>query len=858
MKKKLVYFLSILLLAMCTKEEITSREYPRVRTLEIGNITASGALFRGTVFYAPGPMIDHGFIWGDIPTLEPNKVDEVSLGPMSGTGEFEARVERSMVAGRKYYARAYAKTTNYDVYGDIISFVSLGSEAPAITALDPSKGRILDTILVKGRNFSRISSVVTVQFDTIRSTILSTSDSLLTVIVPETLAKAKANVTVTVLGNISNTSIAFELIGPKIESVSSLLVAPCDTLRISGHDFGNHMGQVSVRLGGEACEVLSVTEQTITINVPIFTPPSQDILLEVVSSNIPDTFAEALTYKAPSIQSVSPLTNITFLDTLTLTGVSLPLCTSLAIKIGGINTPVIFRSPTKVKTIIPAELTATQNTALISFGSGKYNYQFNFDLAPPQITSITPSSATFGDLIVIAGKNFHPNVTNNLVDIGTRPATIISATSSRITVRINNESAYCSYSNRCNSVIVQVNQQSVESNAFSLKKPILDSFNPPVFTSPGLVTVTGQNFSTLALNTVQLGMDESIPLSYSANSITFDLTTYVMSNHNPYFSANRTDSIAVLIAGGDPNNPNSLFSNKLPVDVNYEGPWTQKNSFSSATGSQNSFAIGSKGYLIGGTTGTNAYSNQVWEYTPATDSWQRLGDFPGGARVAAVSYSLNGKGYLALGQDDGVVYDDFWEYDPLTDSWRQLPSYPGGRRRYSFAFTIGNTGYIGGGELFQGGDPTTPIDFWSFDHSAEIWLQRQNLPTAFQFAHSFSTSTAGYVYQPIRMWKYDPIGNVWEPKAPLMIFGSISIDQAVGNDGKGYFFDRANDRFFEYDPAQDSWLQRVSLNTLVPARVSFAVNSVIYYGLGYYITGGNVWQFMNDFFALDMTKYPDP
>ena len=41
--KKLAYIAALIFLATCTQEEITSREYPRVRTLEVANITASGA-----------------------------------------------------------------------------------------------------------------------------------------------------------------------------------------------------------------------------------------------------------------------------------------------------------------------------------------------------------------------------------------------------------------------------------------------------------------------------------------------------------------------------------------------------------------------------------------------------------------------------------------------------------------------------------------------------------------------------------------------------------------------------------------------------------------------------------------------
>ncbi|PZR08833.1 MAG: hypothetical protein DI539_22420, partial [Flavobacterium psychrophilum] len=73
----------------------------------------------------------------EIPTLENS--DTVSMGPMPSSNGFSATVNRSLLPGMKYYVRGYTRTDDYLVYGDIVSFVSSGSELPnSIVNIVPS------------------------------------------------------------------------------------------------------------------------------------------------------------------------------------------------------------------------------------------------------------------------------------------------------------------------------------------------------------------------------------------------------------------------------------------------------------------------------------------------------------------------------------------------------------------------------------------------------------------------------------------------------------------------------------------------------------------------------------------------
>jgi N-acetylneuraminic acid mutarotase len=77
-----------------------------------------------------------------------------------------------------------------------------------------------------------------------------------------------------------------------------------------------------------------------------------------------------------------------------------------------------------------------------------------------------------------------------------------------------------------------------------------------------------------------------------------------------------------------------------------------------------------------------------WMYDPAADTWTQLNNFGGSARYNAISFAINGKGYVGTG-NDGSNYDgDFWEYDPSTDSWQEIISYPGQKREEAATFVL--------------------------------------------------------------------------------------------------------------------------------------------------------------------------
>ena len=204
-----------------------------------------------------------------------------------------------------------------------------------------------------------------------------------------------------------------------------------------------------------------------------------------------------------------------------------------------------------------------------------------------------------------------------------------------------------------------------------------------------------------------------------------------------------------------------------------------------------SFSLNGKGYLGTGqrtSTGTGTgttYYNDFWEYDPDTRVWTQKNNFPGPARSGAVAFSLNGKAYLGTGAKGATYYKDFWEYDPATDTWTQKSDFAGTARSRATGFSLNGKGYLGTGQGTST-SPSTGTDFWEYDPAADAWTKKTNYPgSGRRGLAGFSVNGKGY------------LGT-----------GSASLGNTI------YYRD-----FWEFDPsAQGSWKQMSALPTMAQPR----------------------------------------
>lgn len=89
---------------------------------------------------------------------------------------------------------------------------------------------------------------------------------------------------------------------------------------------------------------------------------------------------------------------------------------------------------------------------------------------------------------------------------------------------------------------------------------------------------------------------------------------------------------------------------------------------------------------------------EVWAYNPLMDNWSRKQDFPGQLKTGMEGFVIGSRGYLIGGTSSRSYYPipgkrDFWEYNPATDTWREVANFDNGTRQNINCFVIGNKAY---------------------------------------------------------------------------------------------------------------------------------------------------------------------
>ena len=166
------------------------------------------------------------------------------------------------------------------------------------------------------------------------------------------------------------------------------------------------------------------------------------------------------------------------------------------------------------------------------------------------------------------------------------------------------------------------------------------------------------------------------------------------------------DDLAYIVG---PNSGNGL---ELWVYNPILNEWTEKAKLQTSNSAGVGFSINKNGYVI--------YGEKVFEYVPISDSWSQKRNFPGQARVDAIGFSLNAKGFLACGVSKGVqtiYFKDIWVYDQALDEWNLDDlSYPGSGSYSMIASVLDDQVLLGLGEYVSGSNALTLAhDLWEFN-----------------------------------------------------------------------------------------------------------------------------------------------
>lgn len=250
------------------------------------------------------------------------------------------------------------------------------------------------------------------------------------------------------------------------------------------------------------------------------------------------------------------------------------------------------------------------------------------------------------------------------------------------------------------------------------------------------------------------------------------------------------------------------------------------------------FGLDGMGYLVTGTDLNGNISNDFYQYSPTSDSWTQLDDFPGGARGYAIGDTWDGKAYFGFGLGNGLAFNDLWVFDPALQTWERLSDCPCEARLHPALVAHNNKIYMG-----LGGGNGNLKDWWIYDIMTDTWSQGADLPAAPRH-HPYQFGIGEYVYAGFGhgngifndWYQYDPQNDSWTEVASLPAEGRVAGTQFSYN-GKGYALSGEGEshsamdegEFWMYDPILDEWSQLPSHpGTSRWAPASFVIEDEVY------------------------------
>jgi hypothetical protein len=461
----------------------------------------------------------------------------------------------------------------------------------------------------------------------------------------------------------------------------------------------------------------------------------------------------------------------------------------------------------------------------------------------PIINSFSPLGGTWGDTVVVNGRNFSSDIKNIVVKFGTTQSVIITGNDSIIKCIVPSD-----ISDKTVSLSVTVTgNQSLAKDKFTLDTPSIESFVPQTGFFDDIVQINGTHFSlTKEKNTVKFNDNLAEVMEASKTILSVKVPKAIRTKDNKL-------SVSVNLQTGYSEKSFTILSPSI-------SSFTPNTDFTLATiqinGNNFNTDIVGNTVFLGERTGTilsatrtaltvkipnGIYNSRSFpievivgdQNTTSIDSFTlrdmkiRKTDVPHGrfGRWGATAFSISGKGYVGLG--DGGVGNNFWSYSPEENNWVEVAPFPGGERFTPVSFAIGNKAYVG-----LGGTSKIVSDFWSYDPLTYQWTSVANFPVLVSTGVGLSANGKGYVVTKNssgNFYEYDPLSDIWTAKKDYP--GSFTPDAGFVINDKIYIyatdFTTESNQLWKYDPITDTWTRRADQypdNYINRRTTGFSVN----------------------------------
>jgi N-acetylneuraminic acid mutarotase len=211
------------------------------------------------------------------------------------------------------------------------------------------------------------------------------------------------------------------------------------------------------------------------------------------------------------------------------------------------------------------------------------------------------------------------------------------------------------------------------------------------------------------------------------------------------------------------------------------------------------FSIGSTGYLGGGladdgfTPLSDYYAFNGSGWTEIDSLVDQFGNSH--PRYDAVAFSLDTTAFVLTGTDNYNYFNDIYRYSPTTNTWIALPAMPGSKRSGAISWMYQNrgylvTGYTNGSKWSSG---TQCYDFWYFaytyDTDTTMWTRLHDI---------FNTNAATFDDGYTNIIRVHGTGFI-ELATPIGDKGYVTLGSLNGSDVAFTW---------EYDFATDLWTEK--------------------------------------------------
>lgn len=408
-EKNWLFIIFILLISSCTKDD--QRGFPSVTTLTEPEIYETGVVVHAEISSENVfEIIDHGVVYCiDKNANNENNFDKISLGVLTGTS-FAVNIDRNLVRNTAYIVKAYVTTKQKTIFGNEISFISKGSKAPVITGFVPEKGMPGDTLKIKGEYFSSKNSDNKVTFSSVSPQIISSTDSVITVIIPVLTESVFAAIRVVVAGNTGQSPKNFELNEPTVNEIVPNRIVAGENFKIKGKGLSSVIGIFTTTSPNDSYkyQIQSKSDTLLNVGCDLASTSTGTFSLHLQQLDREINTNKQLEIFLPEISSVSP-SSVWIGSVIEVRGTNLSEIASIYINED--STEIISRDDKLIKAKILMPFRDAYVLAKVKNGRSVYFTEQLLTFKTPIITSVSPAVAKYDDIIQITGDYFVPGIT---------------------------------------------------------------------------------------------------------------------------------------------------------------------------------------------------------------------------------------------------------------------------------------------------------------------------------------------------------------------------------------------------------------------------------------------------------------